>query len=431
MRAFALKRCTPPRPGRFVPRGAGRHAEIVGDVREEDDVDVLENAGAHEVRLGAEQFLGDAGPQFDGAGEVLALHHLLHRHGGHDIQRHARVVAFAMAGGAFDHGRVIGDARLLRRLRDIVDVGAECDHRLSLPPRGDERGGNAGDAALDLEAFFFEEAGEVFGCLEFLESELAEAEDAVDHHLRLLLHAVDLAGHVGPHGRFPARSHVILRSEIFSGQQGGGESGYIGNLTHTIFLHRSDVRERCEADANIALEPRRGEMAAKREPVPLLRNFLSFLHAAERVQIGLYGALAEAFPVVQDVNQTAADMVRFLGGEKQRQIDLFLRGGAAGHAHLARVFHFAPAGAVARGQYLVGHVRVAGAGRQAVDLNVVIAQFLCHAFNQTGDGGLRRRVYSEVGLGERRPASGQNNNFSAAPLDHLRQSRAAGVHHAH
>ena len=42
---------------------APRHAEVVADVREQADVDVLEHAVAHEPRLGADQLLGDAGPQ--------------------------------------------------------------------------------------------------------------------------------------------------------------------------------------------------------------------------------------------------------------------------------------------------------------------------------------------------------------------------------
>ena len=115
------------------------------------------------------------------------------------LQRHAGIVAFAVPRRAFDHRIVIGHARLLRSLRDIVDIGAERDHRLAFAPGGHERGGNAGDAALDLEAFLFEDSGEIFRRLEFLKSELAETEDAVHHHLRLLLHAIDLAGEIGLH----------------------------------------------------------------------------------------------------------------------------------------------------------------------------------------------------------------------------------------
>ena len=53
-------------------------ADVRADVREERDVNVLEYAGADEVRLGADQLLGDAGPHTQRAGEMLALHDLLH-----------------------------------------------------------------------------------------------------------------------------------------------------------------------------------------------------------------------------------------------------------------------------------------------------------------------------------------------------------------
>ena len=167
---------------------------------EQADVHILEHAGADEVGLGGDELFGDAGPELDGAGEVLALHDLLDGEGGDDIERHAGVVAFAMAGRAFDHGLVPADAGLLGCLRNVVDIGAEGDDGLAGAPGGDPGGGDAGDAALDFEAFLLEDAGEVFGGLEFLEAEFAEAEDAIDHDLRLLLHGIDLAGKVGLHG---------------------------------------------------------------------------------------------------------------------------------------------------------------------------------------------------------------------------------------
>ena len=66
-------------------------------------------------------------------------------------------------------------------------------------------------AALDLEAFLFQNAGEVFRRLEFLKPEFAETEDAIHHHLRLFLHAVDLAGEVGLDGGFFLRREFGLR----------------------------------------------------------------------------------------------------------------------------------------------------------------------------------------------------------------------------
>ena len=55
--------------------GSVGDAEVVGDVREQADVDVLEHSGADVVGFGADQFLGDAGPELEGAVEMLALHH--------------------------------------------------------------------------------------------------------------------------------------------------------------------------------------------------------------------------------------------------------------------------------------------------------------------------------------------------------------------
>ena len=123
-------------------------AEVVADVREERDVDILEEPVAHEVRLGADQLFRGARPDADRAGQLLALHDLLHRDRRRDVHGLAGVVAFAVARRAFDHRRVVGDARLLRRLRDAVDVGAQRDHRLARSPRRHERRRNAGDAFL-------------------------------------------------------------------------------------------------------------------------------------------------------------------------------------------------------------------------------------------------------------------------------------------
>src|SRR5438067_2120413 len=107
-----------------------------------------------------------------------------------------------MARRAFDHRLMPRDGGLLRSLRDIVYIAAERDDRLPRSPARDPGGGNSGDAALDLEAFLLQDGGEVLGSLVLLKSELAEAEDAVYHDLRLLLHGVDLAGEIGLHGSF-------------------------------------------------------------------------------------------------------------------------------------------------------------------------------------------------------------------------------------
>ena len=101
------------------------------------------------------------------------------------------VVAFAVSGRAVDDRRAISDAGLLRRLRNAVDVGAQRDHGLARSESRHPRRRNAGDAALNREAFLFQDAGQIALRLEFLKAQLAEAEDGVDHLLREVVHAVD------------------------------------------------------------------------------------------------------------------------------------------------------------------------------------------------------------------------------------------------
>ena len=140
-----------------IERRPPGNAQVGGHVGEQADVHVLEHAVAHVVCLGGDQFLGHSRPQADGAGEVLALHHLLDRQRGDDVQRHPGIVAFAVSRRAFDQRLVPADAGLLRRLRDVVDVAAQRDHGLARSPACHPRGGNAGHAALDFESLFFQE----------------------------------------------------------------------------------------------------------------------------------------------------------------------------------------------------------------------------------------------------------------------------------
>src|SRR4051812_19781087 len=114
---------------------------------------------------------------------MLALHHFLDRERGDDIERHTGIVAFPVARSAFNHGIVIRHSRLLRGLRDIVDIGSERDNRLALSPRCDEGCRDSGDTPLDAESFLLKNAGEIFRGLELLESEFAKTEDAVYHDL--------------------------------------------------------------------------------------------------------------------------------------------------------------------------------------------------------------------------------------------------------
>src|SRR3546814_3895437 len=74
-------------PGRF---------QIVADMGEKNGVDAVEHAVTDHEGLAGDQLFGDAGPEQQGAGDVLLLHQLLDRQGGDDVDRLARIVALAM-----------------------------------------------------------------------------------------------------------------------------------------------------------------------------------------------------------------------------------------------------------------------------------------------------------------------------------------------
>src|SRR6185503_17299773 len=92
---------------------APRHAQLAVDVREQGDIDVLEEAFADEIRFRPDELLGGAGPDPDRARQLLALHDLLHREDGGEVDRLAGVVALAVPGSPFHHRRVVGDTGLL------------------------------------------------------------------------------------------------------------------------------------------------------------------------------------------------------------------------------------------------------------------------------------------------------------------------------
>ena len=117
-------------------------------------------------------------------------------------------------GAPFDQRVVIRDARLLRRLRNAVDVGPERDHRLARAPGRHERGRNAGDALFDGEAVLLQDVDQVAMRLLLLEAELAVAEDLIDHLLRERRHAVDVGRRLGLE---PIDARVDLR-----GRRGAG-----------------------------------------------------------------------------------------------------------------------------------------------------------------------------------------------------------------
>src|SRR6185369_1398312 len=72
---------------------------------------------------------------------------------------------------------------------------------LARAPLREPSGRNAGVAALDREAVLLEDAGQILRRLDFLESELAEAEDLVDHLLRECRQRVDEAHRFGLEAR--------------------------------------------------------------------------------------------------------------------------------------------------------------------------------------------------------------------------------------
>ena len=82
-------------------------------MREKCDVDVLEEAFAHEVGLGAHQFFRGAWPDADRARQLLAFHQFLDRDRRGDVDRLAGVVAFAVSRRPLDHRCEVGNARLL------------------------------------------------------------------------------------------------------------------------------------------------------------------------------------------------------------------------------------------------------------------------------------------------------------------------------
>ena len=251
---------TPPRrPGR-VRRLAGEreldrhepsaiavapgHAEVVADVREERDVDVLEEAVAHEVGLRADQLFGGPRPDPDGARQLLALHDFLHGDRRRDVDRLPGVVSFAVSGRALDHRRVIGDARLLRRLRDAVDVRAECDDGLARAPRRHERGRNAGDAFLDCEPVLLQDVDEITVRLDLLKAELGEAEDRIDHLLREHLHRLDVLDRL--------RLETFRAGILLHRARGGGHGRRRRRAGLVLGNRRGGQRQRCRKDGDHA-----------------------------------------------------------------------------------------------------------------------------------------------------------------------------------
>ena len=133
------------------------------------------------------------------------------------------------------------------------------------PVLGHPRGRNAGDAGLDREAVLLEDAGEVLLGLEFLEAELAEAEDHVDH----LLAEVEHRQHVGADGLFQLHDPRVrlarpaLRAASAAARRPGralrlghghhqGHEASQSDYPPAPFLHRATTRSQRRGDTRRA-----------------------------------------------------------------------------------------------------------------------------------------------------------------------------------
>ena len=111
----------------------------------------------------------------------------------------------------------------LRRLRDVVEVGAERDHRLPRAPRREPRRRDPGVILLHRESVLAQQRDDVLRGLELLEAELAEAEDLVHHLLSELRAAVDVVAHLA----LEPRETVVGRGgrRLLGGERGGEHEG--------------------------------------------------------------------------------------------------------------------------------------------------------------------------------------------------------------
>ncbi len=152
-----------------------------------------------------------------------------------------------------------------------------------------------------------------------------------------------------------------------------------------------------------------------------------FLDAPEGEDFGGDGGFGEFFPVVFDVEEFAGDVVGFLGGEEEGEVDLFLGFGAAGVADLFGVFDFLPTGILAGAEDFVGHGGVGTAGAHGVGLYVVVAEFLGDAFDEANQGGFGGGVGGEIRPGAAGAAAGEGDDLALALFDHAGKNNTAGI----
>ena len=104
----------------------------------------------------------------------MLVHHALDGDGGGHRGRAEEVVAAAVPVGMVV---LTGSASGLDRVADVgqrIVLGEHAQDGAPRPPGCDESGGHARDAALDGEAFFFEDIGEMGGGLMLLQRDLGE-----------------------------------------------------------------------------------------------------------------------------------------------------------------------------------------------------------------------------------------------------------------
>src|SRR3546814_5360684 len=100
----------------------------------------------------------------------------------------------AVARRAVDHRLMPRDAGRLTRLRDAIDVAAQCDHRAAgaVRPSRDPARRQARDVALDREPVLFQQGGQIAFGLMLLEPDLGIAEQLIVDDLRSEEHTSEL-----------------------------------------------------------------------------------------------------------------------------------------------------------------------------------------------------------------------------------------------
>ena len=205
----------------FAPAGG----EVAADMDEQRRVHVLEHTVAHEERLGAEGFLGDARPDDERARQLVAVEDLLHRESRSDDQRMSGVVSFTVPGRASNQLFPRHDSWRLVRRRQAVHVRAERDNRVAGSILGDPRRRHAVHRPLYVEPFADQDIGQPALCLGFLKAQLAETEQGVDELLREGAPRLDLGNdfllqRLGPGAR--RRNRLRRRSFVGRSLRGSG-----------------------------------------------------------------------------------------------------------------------------------------------------------------------------------------------------------------